>query len=118
MIFKIIVAGSRTFSDYKLLKNKLDNLQFKIGEFEIISGSAQGADQLSEEYAKENNLNIMKFPANWNKYGKKAGYIRNKEMAEFADACIVFWDGKSKGIYHMINLANQYKIPISVIKYE
>jgi len=77
---------------------------------EIVSGGAKGADQLGEQYAKENNYNLRIFPADWDKYGKKAGYIRNEEMAKYADACVCFWDGKSKGTKMMIELAKKYKL--------
>jgi len=112
---KIIIAGSRSFSNYYLLKERLDQVKKAIGEFEIVSGKAKGADSLGEQYAKENELPIKEFPAKWDEYGKKAGYLRNEEMAKYADSCIVFWDGKSKGTEHMIDLANKYKLSLAVI---
>lgn len=97
---KVIVAGSRSFDSYDLLKEKLDMLEIS----EIVSGGARGADSLGEKYALENNIPIKLFPANWNQYGKSAGFIRNREMAQYADFLIVFWDGESKGTKHMIDL--------------
>jgi len=113
---KVIIAGSRSFSDYDLLKEKMDKILKNQNkeEIEIISGTASGADKLGERYAKENNLKLKKFPADWS-LGKKAGYIRNEEMAKYADACIVLWDGMSKGSKHMIDLAEQYKLKLRVI---
>lgn len=117
-MFKVIVAGGREFNDYILLEEKLDKILSKrLPDVEIVSGTARGADKLGESYAHKNKLHIKQFPADWNKYGKAAGPRRNKQMAEYADACIVFWDGKSKGTKSMINLANEQGIPIRIIKY-
>lgn len=115
---KVIIAGSRSFSDYDLLKEKMDKILKNQNkeEIEIISGTANGADKLGERYAKENNLKLKKFPADWS-LGKKAGYIRNEEMAKYADACVVLWDEMSKGSKHMIDLAEQYKLKLRVIKF-
>lgn len=120
-IYKIIIAGGREFSDYQLLKEKVDNIiseKRKRFQIVIISGKARGADSLGERYANENAFNIMEFPADWDKYGKKAGYMRNTEMAENADALIAFWDGKSKGTKHMIDIATNKNLPIRIIRYD
>lgn len=117
-MYKIIVAGGRDFSNYKLLKEKLDEVVKLFGGFELVCGMAKGADMLGWDYAKLNNLPIKEFPADWNGLGKRAGYIRNEQMAQYADGCIVFWDGKSKGSKHMIDLADKYKLSLSIIRYE
>lgn len=111
---KLIIAGTRTFDDYGLLCESIDRMN---GVEEIISGGASGADSLGELYAKANELSIKRFPADWNKHGKSAGYIRNKEMAEYATHCIVFWDGISKGSKHMIDLAKEKGLTTTVILY-
>lgn len=113
---KIIIAGSRNFDDY--FKVQLYMYGFiQIGwDVEIVSGTAKGADQLGERFAKENNYKLKQFPADWNKYGKSAGYIRNEEMAKYADVLIAFWDGESKGTKHMIDLANKHNLIVNVIK--
>lgn len=115
---RVIIAGTRNFSDYPLMKDKLDRLRASIGVFEVVSGGATGADSLGEKYAEENKLPIKRFIPDWDKFGKAAGYKRNEEMAQYADGCIVFWDGKSKGTEHMINLAKKYNIQLSIINYE
>lgn len=117
-MFKVIVAGSRTFNDYGLLKEKLDYYLSNYNNVEIVSGTAKGADQYGERYAKERGFSIKKFPAQWDKYGKKAGYLRNKQMAEYADALVAFWDGKSKGTKIMIDLAKQYGLQIRVVYFD
>lgn len=116
-MFKVIVAGGREFNDYQLLKNKLDQLLQNKNNVEIVCGKARGADTLGEAYAKEMGYSVKEFPAQWNEFGKRAGYIRNEEMAKYADACVAFWDGESKGTKHMIDLANKHKIEVRVIKY-
>lgn len=71
---------------------------------EYVTGAAQGIDQIPFFFEEEYGDIVHKFPADWGKHGKAAGYIRNKEMAEFCDAAVIIWDGKSKGTRHMINL--------------
>jgi len=117
-MFKVIVAGSRTFENYELLCEKLDYfLQNKNKkEIEIISGTTRGADRLGERYCKSRGLTLTQFPADWNRYGKKAGYLRNEEMAKYADACVCFWNGKSKGTEHMIKLAKNHNLNLKIIK--
>ena len=114
---KVIIAGGRTFSDYNKLKQTCDFLLGDKTDIEIVSGTANGADKLGERYAHENSHKLTLFPADWDKYGKSAGYIRNKQMAEYADALIAFWDGISKGTLHMINLAKENNLKVRVIKY-
>ena len=114
---KLIIAGSRDFNDYELLKSKLDKAKEHFGIFEVVSGRARGADLLGEKYAKENDLPIAEFAADWDTHGKKAGFMRNADMADYADGCIVFWDGESKGTQHMINLAKQKGIQLAVVNY-
>lgn len=117
-MYKVIIAGSREFNDYQLLVSKLNKILInRLPDVEIVSGTARGADKLGEQYALEYNLPIKQFPADWNTHGKKAGYLRNVEMAKYADACIVFWDGESKGTKHMIDIATKKELPLRVIKY-
>ena len=115
---KLIVAGGRELVDYELVKKTITIVQNKIGKFELVCGEARGADNLGKRYALENGLIIHSFPADWDKYKKSAGYIRNKQMAEFADALVAFWDGVSKGTKHMIDLANTNNLKIIVVKYD
>lgn len=114
-MFKVIVAGSREFDDYQFLKKKLDFLLMNVKEeIEIVSGTARGADMLGERYANENNYNIISFKPNWNEFGKRAGYLRNEDMAKYANACVVFWMNKSKGSKHMIDIAKKYNIKLRI----
>lgn len=89
---KIVIAGSRNFNNYDFLENKINELikNKQIDITEIVSGKAKGADFLGEKYASLNNISIKEFPANWNLYGKKAGFLRNQEMGNYADVLIAF----------------------------
>lgn len=119
--FKVIIAGSRGFSNYKLLREKCNEyLREKRKEYNIIiiSGGARGADTLGEKYAQDEGFSLEVFPANWNKFGKSAGFRRNEQMAEVADALIAFWDGKSHGTKHMIEIMENKKLLVRVVNYE
>lgn len=118
--FKVIIAGSRGFSNYKLLKDTCNNAlreKKKTHNVIIISGHAKGADALGEKYANDEGLGLEIFPADWKKFGKSAGFRRNEQMAEFADGLIAFWDGESHGTKHMIDIANEKGIKTKVIEY-
>lgn len=105
---RLIIAGSRDFNDYKLLVETLEAEGFnKSTVAEVVSGRAHGADALGEKWAISLGIPIKRMPADWDSYGKRAGYIRNSEMAEYANACIVFWNGSSKGTKHMIDVAKR-----------
>ena len=120
-MIKVIIAGTRDFNDYAYLKKNVDYFLQGINpnneEIEIVSGNARGADKLGERYAKEHNLPVKLFPANWDKYGKRAGYLRNQEMANYSDVLIAFWDEKSKGTKHMIDIAKKQGLTVIVVGY-
>lgn len=114
---KVIIAGGRSFDDYQLLKRKCDEILAEINDIEIVSGAASGADRLGERYAKEKGYAVKQFPADWSKWGKAAGPKRNKQMAEYGDILIAFWDGESRGTKNMIDLANANNLKVEVFKY-
>lgn len=135
-VFKLIVAGGRKFKDYHLLKRKLDAILQKKSQthiIEIVSGEADGADSLGEAYARINGYKVIPFPAKWEdltlepckivtrkngtQYNALAGHNRNLEMAEYADALVLFWDGKSTGSKNMKDLALKLKLDVRVIQY-
>ena len=116
---KVIIAGGRNFSNDKILKQTCDNILQGQPNIEIVSGAHyKGADKLGEQYAKERNYQLTKFPANWNTYGRAAGPKRNQQMANYADVLIAFWDGKSKGTLNMINEAKRANLSVNIISYE
>lgn len=115
-MIKVIIAGGRDFKDYDLLKEKLDYYLSNLENIIIVSGGASGADSLGERYAKEKGYSLVTFQADWNKYGKSAGPIRNRQMANYADHLVAFWDGKSRGTLNMINTAKELALKIKIIK--
>ena len=112
---KIIIAGGRDFNNYYILEKVLNSFKRLIDE--VISGDARGADELGARWATYNNIHVNHFPADWDYYGHAAGFIRNIEMADNADALIAFWDGKSKGTGHMIKTMQMKKKPYRVFNY-
>lgn len=128
---RIIIAGSREFNDYDLLLNsclkiinqlKDDGYNTTRGLVEIVSGNARGADKLGERFAEQFNLKVKRFIPDWNGLGKRAGYVRNGDMAKYAKedeeigVLIAFWNG-SKGTKHMIDLANKEGLKVFIEKF-
>lgn len=107
---KVAIVGSRTFNDYELLKAfiKLKSQENNIEIDTIVSGGAKGADTLGEQYAEEHHLNKLIFKADWDKYGKRAGFIRNVDIIKNCDVCFAFWDGESHGTKHDLELCEEY----------
>ena len=117
IIMKVIIAGSRYFNNYELLRQYVDHILQNVSQkesIEIVSGGAKGADELGERYAKERGYKITCFPAEWNKYGRAAGPKRNEQMGDYADALIAFWDGESRGTKHMIEYAKKKNLLVRV----
>lgn len=109
---KTIIAGTRTINDIKILEETINNIDFNITK--VVSGTAKGIDKLGEQWAHNNNISIERYPANWDRYGRSAGYIRNSEMANNAEALIAIWDGKSKGTKNMIQEAKRKGLKVHV----
>lgn len=106
---KVVIAGSRDFYDYDILEKIIYKTGFNIKT--VISGKAKGADTLGEIYAKKHNLNIEEYPADWDQYGKSAGYIRNSQMGDNGDAAIVICVNNSKGSLNMIEIMRKLNKP-------
>lgn len=100
---RVIIAGSRDFDNYDVLLEAIKEAQFDITV--VVSGGAKGADALGERYAVEGNKPLAIYKADWKAHGRGAGPVRNKKMAENADALIAIWDGASRGTGHMIKTA-------------
>ena len=117
--YRVVVAGCRDYNNYFLLSRELKKLIKNLDkdhEIIIVSGGASGADSLGEKFAKKHNLKIEKYPAEWDKYGRSAGPIRNYKMAQVADLVVVFWDGKSRGTKNMIECAERENKSCTIIK--
>lgn len=119
----IIVAGSRNFNDYFYLeKVLLGILNVEEDDITIISGCAKGADYLGSKFALNHNCKLIQMPARWDKFGKSAGIIRNKEMLNYLKEnkntsyvfVVAFWDGKSRGTKNMISITQEAGIETKV----
>ena len=111
---KLIIAGGRDFSDLAFMRTIVDSYE-TIDE--IVSGCARGADRLGERVAGEMNIPIRLVPAEWHKFGKQAGPIRNRIMAKYADELLVFWDGDSIGTQNMMMTMRRLDKPLTIIRY-
>lgn len=112
---KVIIAGGRDIEDYDAVLKAVADAKFDIDT--VVSGGATGVDTLALRYARENGIFSMVFPANWKGYGRRAGPMRNQEMAEHADALIAVWDGESTGTKDMINRMVKANKPVHVHLY-
>lgn len=138
IMLRVIIAGSRSFGSFTILERECHRIFKSLSEegylsgnvkedcsnMEIISGTANGADRFGEAFAKKYRIEVKRFPAQWHKYGKGAGYVRNKIMAQYAaksdqlGVLIAFWDGKSRGTKMMIDLAKKNNLKVFVINVE
>lgn len=114
---KLIVAGGRLYNDEPRVYHDLNIIHANYEELEIVTGLAKGPDTFGKNWAIRNGILYHEFPANWNKFGKSAGYIRNKKMAEFADGLLAYWDGDSRGTMNMINVAHEHGLAVAVVHY-
>ncbi len=127
---RVIIAGGRDFDNFDLLefevirifkKLKLENYFIACNDITIVSGNARGADQLGEKFANKYHLKLERFPADWDRFGKSAGYKRNQQMSTYAKedngVLIAFWNGSSKGTKHMIDIANKDGLKVFVVLY-
>lgn len=112
---KLIIAGSRA------LFPSVCDIEAAISEKagwpfpdEIVSGTARGVDQAGEAFAAYAHIPVKRFPADWDTFGKSAGFIRNGEMADYATHCLLFWDGTSRGTKHMKDIAERKNLPTYV----
>lgn len=121
MTFHCMIVGSRGYTDYASFKAKCDALLADKTDIEIVSGGASGTDAMAERYARELGYSLQIFPAEWSRYGKRAGYVRNREMHVYISTfpergVIAFWDGQSKGTAQSFALAKEFDNPIRSIR--
>lgn len=118
---RILIAGSRDFCDYCYLEECVDDFISRTfpdeKEIVVMSGTARGADRLGEIYSINRKYDLEKYPADWDRYGRSAGFRRNEQMVEIADAAIMFWDGISHGTKHAIDISMKKGIPCEVKLY-
>ena len=109
---KVIIAGGRDFDNYDYLSETMKNLNIIVSE--VVCGGARGADSLGEKWAQINDIPIKYFPADWDGLGNYAGHARNKQMAEYADFLVAFWDGKSRGTKFVIDNCKKINKEITI----
>jgi len=116
---RVIVCGSQDYNDKAGCFQELDEILSGISDVEIISGNAKGADQFGEEFARSHGLALRVFPADWKKYGKAAGPIRNREMLKYAletDCMVIaFWNRKSRGTGNMLKQAKAAGVKCHIV---
>lgn len=110
---KTIIAGSRNFISTVEALVIFDRI-VPPETVEVVSGGARGVDRLGEEWARKEDLPIKQFIPDWDGIGKSAGYRRNVDMAEYADALVAIWDGQSRGTKHMIDIAKRKGLSVYV----
>lgn len=113
---KLIVAGSRTVTNEKRVHLALTRLHSIFNFREIVCGEAKGPDLFGRSWGEEAGIPVKSFPADWEGLGKRAGYVRNEQMVEYADGLVAFWDGESKGTKHTINLAIENGLVVTVFR--
>jgi YspA, cpYpsA-related SLOG family len=109
---RVIIAGGRNYHNYDTVLEAIEESGFQIDV--VVSGGASGVDSLGERYAIETNLPLAIFQADWQTHGRAAGPIRNRKMAENADALIAVWDGQSRGTKNMIETATKLGLLVFV----
>ena len=116
-MLKLIIAGGRDFADFRSMSEAME-LYPRLDEItHVISGMARGADMMGRRWAKDHDIPVIEYPANWDMYGKRAGIIRNEEMGIEAHELVAFWDGKSRGTLHALSRAKRLKKTILLEKY-
>lgn len=110
---KLAIIGSRTATDYEVLKRAISMIYEDrdgiVQVTEVISGGARGADSLGARWAKEHEVKLTEFLPDWEKHGKRAGFIRNEDIIAAADVVLAIWDGLSKGTANSLSIAKRLK---------
>lgn len=113
---RLIIAGSRTATRADVLA-AIEASNAGEGIAEVVCGDAPGADTEGALWADAKGIPVRHFPADWKRWGKAAGPMRNEEMAQNADALLAIWDGQSKGTAHMIHMARQHGLRIYIHRF-
>jgi YspA, cpYpsA-related SLOG family len=113
-LMKIIIAGSRDVTSYEAVAAAVQHSTW--APTEVVSGCARGVDSLGESWARNHGVAVKDFPANWAEHGVRAGPLRNLDMAEYADALIAVWNGRSAGTRHMIESMHRRGKPVFIYR--
>ena len=114
---KIVIAGSRTITNYDVVKSAIEQSGWLNDITMIVSGCAKGVDTLALEYADNFDITTSEFEADWDKHGKSAGHIRNVEMAHYGQRLIAIQEKESTGTAHMIKTMARLNKPIFLVRY-
>lgn len=114
----VVIAGSRGITNKEFIRKEMNNLWREIGPFRLVSGMARGVDRISRDIAVAAGVEVIEMPADWDRYGRRAGYLRNVEMAKIADYGLILWDGQSRGTQHMMNIMSEMHKPTDVVVVE
>lgn len=119
-LMTVIIAGGRTFNDLSLLADRMGTYTQRYMHIQVVSGTCRGADQLGEIWARDfTDMPVLQFPADWDTHGKRAGWIRNNQMADIATHVVVFWNGQvaHSGSFMMIEIARKRGLPLKIVRY-
>lgn len=117
MPFRVIITGSQSFTDYDQLKTTCDKILQDKPSIEIVAATQKGAGVMGIKYAKENNYQVKVFQVDFTSYGPQAIQMCYKQMVQYADALIIFWDGELYTLGLIIKLAKEKPIPVREIRY-
>ena len=112
---KIIISGSRNYNNKEFVYKKLDEILREYKHIVIVEGGATGVDALARQYAIDNYIPYKEFPASWSLFGRKAGVLRNQQMADYSDVLIAFYNG-SRGTSNMIKEAKKRHLIIHIVE--
>lgn len=108
---RIAIVGSRDFPNLDQVREYIRTLP---SDTVVVSGGARGVDRTAEGEATKLGLTVLSIRPDWDKYGKRAGFLRNEDIVRFAEKLVAFWDGKSKGTKHSIDLAKGYGMVVEI----
>ena len=119
---RLLVCGSRTITDKNWIYSQIESYWYEhlacYSDPIMIEGAARGVDLIAKAYAVENDWKVEEYPADWEKHGRDAGYIRNDIMVKAADEVLILWDGERRGTKNDINLCKKYNKPHKIVLYE
>jgi hypothetical protein len=110
---KVAIVGSRDYPDLEAVRQYVYTLPTNTT---VVSGGAHGVDSAAEQAARERGLGVLIFPAEWDKYGKQAGFRRNADIVNAADKVVAFWSQGSKGTAHTIRIAREAGKPVEIVR--
>ena len=110
---RVAIVGSRDYPDLSTVRTYINTLLRP--DDVVISGGARGVDSAAVQYAQERGLAVEVYPADWDRHGKTAGFIRNQTIVDNADYVVAFWDGRSRGTMDTVNKAQAKGLPYEVV---